>query len=177
MTASHLVLGFEAITRPRGGQFRPPIPPGGLRIRLFGAILAGKTARQREPFTAPPRLMAKNPRGASRATGAPWWGGQMSGFKLAAGSSARAMGAAVVPAPAAGRELNPQVAPTAKPQANAARALAKSDRLTIRRAKPEPGPVTSACPQEPWPYGCQWRSPTRKVLRPSRPSCLRTKPA
>jgi hypothetical protein len=94
----------------------------------------------------------------------------MSVFKLAAGSMALAIGAAVVTALAAGPEAKPQLAPTAKPEANAAPALPKSDRLTIRRAKPEPGSVMSACPQEPWPYGCQWRSPTRKVLRPSRPS-------
>ncbi len=31
-------------------------------------------------------------------------------------------------------------------------------------------PVESACPQEPWPYGCQWREPTRRVQRGPRPS-------
>jgi hypothetical protein len=94
--------------------------------------------------------------------------GQMSASKLAAGFCALAIGAAVVTAFAASPELKPAAAPA---EANAAPA-AKSDRLAIRRAKPEPRPVTSAwaCPQEPWPYGCQWRSPTRKVLRPSRPS-------
>ena len=28
----------------------------------------------------------------------------------------------------------------------------------------------SACPQEPWPFGCQWREPTRRVARTPRPS-------
>jgi len=92
----------------------------------------------------------------------------MSASKLAAGFCALAIGAAVVTAFAASPGVKPAAAPAA--EANAAPATAKSDRLAIRRAKP--GPVTSAwaCPQEPWPYGCQWRSPTRKVLRPSRPS-------
>jgi hypothetical protein len=91
----------------------------------------------------------------------------MSVSKLAAGLIALAVGAAVVTALAA----SPEVKPAMPAAANAAPA-AKSDRLAIRRAKPDPRPVTSAwaCPQEPWPYGCQWRSPTRKVLRPSRPS-------
>jgi hypothetical protein len=94
----------------------------------------------------------------------------MSASKLAAALVALAIGAAVVTALAASPELKPP-APPPKTEANAAPA-AKSDRLAIRRAKPEPRAVTSAwaCPQEPWPYGCQWRSPTRKVLRPSRPS-------
>jgi hypothetical protein len=93
--------------------------------------------------------------------------GQMSASKLATALIALAVGAAVVTAFAASPGVKPAAAPA---EANAA--AAKSDRLAIRRAKPEPRPLTSAwaCPQEPWPYGCQWRSPTRKVLRPSRPS-------
>ena len=92
----------------------------------------------------------------------------MSASKLATALIALAVGAAVVTAFAASPGVKPAAAPA---EANAAPA-AKSDRLAIRRAKPEPRPLTSAwaCPQEPWPYGCQWRSPTRKVLRPSRPS-------
>jgi hypothetical protein len=31
-------------------------------------------------------------------------------------------------------------------------------------------PAQSACPQEPWPFGCQWREPTRRVTRNPRPS-------
>ena len=32
-------------------------------------------------------------------------------------------------------------------------------------------PAASACPKEPWPYGCQWREPpARRVLRSTRPS-------
>jgi hypothetical protein len=94
-------------------------------------------------------------------------GGQMSVPKLAAGLLALAIGAAVVTALAANPEGKSEVAP--RPEANAAPAVTKSDRLAVR-PKPAARPVISACPQEPWPYGCQWRSPTRKVLRPSRPS-------
>jgi hypothetical protein len=60
---------------------------------------------------------------------------------------------------------------------------AKSDRLAVRGAKPDArqgkpalavkpasSPGVYACPQEPWPYGCQWRERTRKVMRGSRPT-------
>ena len=95
--------------------------------------------------------------------------------KLAAGVIALAIGAAVVTALAANPEVKPDLA-AANSEANAdpaAPAAAKSDRLFVRPPlKPAaPPPVTSACPQEPWPYGCQWRTPpARKVYRPSRPS-------
>ena len=70
--------------------------------------------------------------------------------------------------------LTPEVAPAA----------AKGDRLAVRvvrpdprpakpdarSAKPDPSPVVSACPAEPWPFGCQWRERPRKVIRGSRPS-------
>jgi hypothetical protein len=88
----------------------------------------------------------------------------MSVPKLAAGLLALVIGAAVVTALAANPEG--KLAPAPGPEANAA---TKSDRLAVR-PKPAARPVMSACPQEPWPYGCQWRSPTRKVLRGSRPS-------
>ncbi len=94
-------------------------------------------------------------------------GGQMSVPKLAAGLLALVIGAAVVTALAANPEG--KLAPAPGPEANAAPAATKSDRLAVR-PKPAARPVMSACPQEPWPYGCQWRSPTRKVLRGSRPS-------
>jgi hypothetical protein len=105
----------------------------------------------------------------------------MSVSRLAAGVVALAIGAAVVTALAANPEVKPDLA-AANSEANAdpaSPAAAKSDRLAIRPLKPAAGPskpaaspVTSACPQEPWPYGCQWRTPpTRKVYRPSpRPS-------
>src|SRR5262249_45393101 len=102
----------------------------------------------------------------------------MSVFRLVAGVSALAIGAAVVTALAANTEVKtdsaaaPAVA--AKSEAHAAPAAAKCDRLfVLPPCKPAaPPPVTSACPQEPWPYGCQWRTPpARKVYRPSpRPS-------
>jgi len=101
----------------------------------------------------------------------------MSVSKLAAGVTALAIGAAVVTALAANPEVKTDPAAAAvKSEANAdpaAPAAAKSDRLFVRPPlKPAaPPPVTSACPQEPWPYGCQWRTPpARKVYRPSRPS-------
>ena len=108
----------------------------------------------------------------------------MSVSKLAAGVTALAIGAAVVTALAANPEVKTDPAAAAAVAANseananpASLAAAKSDRLAIRPlkpaaapSKPAAGPVTSACPQEPWPYGCQWRSPpTRKVYRSSRP--------
>jgi len=91
----------------------------------------------------------------------------MSVSKFAAGLLALVVGAAVVTALAANPEGKPELA--SRPEANAAPAVTKSDRL-VARPKPPARPVISACPQEPWPYGCQWRSPTRKVLRGSRPS-------
>jgi hypothetical protein len=71
-------------------------------------------------------------------------------------------------------EITPDVAPAA----------AKGDRLAVRvvkpdprsakpdprSAKPDPSPLVSACPAEPWPFGCQWRERSRKVIRASRPS-------
>ena len=100
----------------------------------------------------------------------------MSVFRLVAGVTALAIGAAVVTALAANPEVKTDPATVAaKSEANAAPAAAKSDRLFVRPplkpAAPPPAPVTSACPQEPWPYGCQWRTPpARKVYRPTRPS-------
>jgi hypothetical protein len=76
-------------------------------------------------------------------------------------------------APEAKADTTPEIKSDAVPAA-----APKSDRLAVPKAKPaarpvrpESRPVTSACPQEPWPYGCQWRvAPTRKVIRGSRPS-------
>jgi len=31
-------------------------------------------------------------------------------------------------------------------------------------------PADAACPQEPWPFGCQWREPMRRVFTSRRPS-------
>src|SRR5262245_45324094 len=97
----------------------------------------------------------------------------MSVSRLAAGVVALAIGAAVVTALAANPEVKPDLA-AANSEANAdpaSPAAAKSDRLAIRPLKPAAGPVTSICPQEPWPYGCQWRTPpARKVYRAARPA-------
>jgi hypothetical protein len=91
--------------------------------------------------------------------------------KFAAGLIALAIGAAALSAFAANPEVKPEaVAAAGGAEANTAAVAAKGDRLATRPAKPPVRPVMSACPQEPWPYGCQWRSPVRKVFRPSRPS-------
>jgi hypothetical protein len=29
-------------------------------------------------------------------------------------------------------------------------------------------PLVSACPEAPWPYGCQWQEPVRRVQRSTR---------
>ena len=106
--------------------------------------------------------------------------GRMSVSRLAVAFLAFAIGAAVVSALAANPdERSPPMSPVTAPaavgsEANAATGAnaatrTKSDRLAIPSAKPRP--LTWACPQQPWPYGCQWREkPTRKVVRPSRPS-------
>jgi hypothetical protein len=105
--------------------------------------------------------------------------GHMSVSRLAIAFLAFAIGAAVVSALAANPDerpppMSPVTAPAAAgSEANAATGAnaatrTKSDRLAIPSAKPRP--LSWACPQQPWPYGCQWREkPTRKVLRPSRP--------
>jgi hypothetical protein len=87
----------------------------------------------------------------------------MSISKLAAGLLALALGAAVVTALAGA---------TPEAVADLTPAAVKGD-LTLAPAKaerPASGPVGSACPKEPWPYGCQWRErPARRVLRSTRP--------
>jgi hypothetical protein len=97
-------------------------------------------------------------------------GCHMSISKLAAGLLALALGAAVVTAlagatPEVKADLTPAVADLTP-------AAVKGD-LTLAPAKaerPASGPVGSACPKEPWPYGCQWRErPARRVLRSTRP--------
>ena len=100
----------------------------------------------------------------------------MSAYKFAAGLAAVALSAAVVMALAgSNRELKAEVVPLvtadlAPETAELAPLAAKGDRLAIRVIKPETRPAASVCPQEPWPFGCQWRPKTRKVLRASRPS-------
>jgi hypothetical protein len=124
---------------------------------------------------------------------------KMSRYKVAAGLAALALSAAVVTALAGGRadvsadavpQVTADVAPEMRPDPAAAEvrgnseitpdvapAAAKGDRLAVRvvkpdarSAKPDPRPVVSACPAEPWPFGCQWRERSRKVIRASRPS-------
>jgi hypothetical protein len=79
-------------------------------------------------------------------------------------------------------EVTGDVAP--EMTSDVAPAAAKGDRLAVRVIKPDPRlakpdvrsakpasqPIVSACPAEPWPFGCQWRERPRKVMRGSRPS-------
>jgi hypothetical protein len=78
-------------------------------------------------------------------------------------------------------EMTPDVAPAAakgdrlavrvvKPDPRSAKPDPRSDKPDPRSAKADPRPVVSACPAEPWPFGCQWRERSRKVIRASRPS-------
>ena len=100
----------------------------------------------------------------------------MSAYKFVAGLAAVALSAAVMTAlagsnPEVKAEVVPMVTADLAPDAAApGPAAAKGDRLAVRVIKPEAPPAASACPEEPWPFGCQWRPKTRKVLRASRPS-------
>jgi hypothetical protein len=71
-------------------------------------------------------------------------------------------------------EVTPEVAPAAAKGDRLALRVVKPDPRSAkpdpRSAKPDPRPVVSACPAEPWPFGCQWRERSRKVIRGSRPS-------
>jgi hypothetical protein len=71
-------------------------------------------------------------------------------------------------------EMTPDVAPAAaKGDRLAVRGVKphpRSAKPDVRSAKPDPRPMVSACPAEPWPFGCQWRERSRKVMRGSRPS-------
>jgi hypothetical protein len=85
----------------------------------------------------------------------------MSIYKLAAGLTALAFGAALVTAISG---VSAEVKDSIGPVPLAAKGdAAKGQRIDVR-------PVASACPQEPWPYGCVWRAPpTRRVARSTRP--------
>ncbi len=69
----------------------------------------------------------------------------MSLYKLAAALAVIALGAAVVTALAG---VNPEV---------------KADPAAAKGAKVYVRSLGATCPQEPWPYGCQWREPTRRL--------------
>jgi hypothetical protein len=100
----------------------------------------------------------------------------MSAYKFVAGLAAVALSAAVMTAlagsnPEVKAEVVPMVrADLAPDTADLSPVSAKGDRLAVRVIKSETPAAASACPQEPWPFGCQWRPKTRKVLRGSRPS-------
>src|SRR5262249_44958679 len=65
--------------RPVARLFPPIAPRGALfarhsrRMRHFGVKMAGKRAREPEPFVAPPRLSLRTPDRVSGATGAAGW--------------------------------------------------------------------------------------------------------
>jgi hypothetical protein len=100
----------------------------------------------------------------------------MSAYKFAAGLAAVALSAAMMTVLAGSNpEVKAEVAPMVRADlapnaAGLAPVAPKGDRLAVRVIKPETPAAASACPQEPWPFGCQWRPKTRKVLRGSRPS-------
>ncbi len=123
----------------------------------------------------------------------------MSLYKFAAALAALALSAAVVTALAGVRpevkadlaaqaqavapdskappvpELQTAAAPgaeTADTPQDRAPAAVKADRPAVRPATGGDFSVKSACPREPWPYGCQWREPPARkvVIRGSRPS-------
>jgi hypothetical protein len=77
----------------------------------------------------------------------------MSLYKVAVGLVAAMIGAAAVTALAGTN-------PDAKTEAVAAAAPV---------AQIDVPASTSACPEAPWPFGCQWREPVRRVHRSTRP--------
>lgn len=110
----------------------------------------------------------------------------MSVYKVAAGLTVLAFGAAlftaisgvsaeikdsIITTPVAAPMPAPVVAPIATPLAT--KNAIKSGTIKGGAAQPEridARPDASACPQEPWPYGCVWRgTPTRRVARSTRP--------
>jgi len=77
----------------------------------------------------------------------------MSVYKLGAAVAATVLCAAVVTALAG---AGPEGPAAASPEVKAQPIAAKGAPVDVR-------PVAAACPQEPWPFGCQWREPTRRV--------------
>jgi hypothetical protein len=76
----------------------------------------------------------------------------MSLYKVAVGLVAAMIGVAAVTALAG-------TSPDAKPGFVHAAAPA---------AQVDVPPLVSACPEAPWPYGCQWQEPVRRVQRSTR---------
>jgi len=112
----------------------------------------------------------------------------MSVYKLAAGLTVLAFGAALVTAisgvsaevkdsiittPVAAPVVAPIMTPVAAKNDGIKNDGIRSNGFKSDAAKPERidlRPAASACPQEPWPYGCVWRDPpTRRVARSTRP--------
>jgi hypothetical protein len=77
----------------------------------------------------------------------------MSVYKLGAAVAAIVLCAAVMTALAGS---GPEGPTAASPEVKAQPVVAKGAPVDVR-------PVEAACPQEPWPFGCQWREPTRRV--------------
>ena len=77
----------------------------------------------------------------------------MSVYKLGAAVAATVLCVAVVTALAG---AGPEGPTAASPEVKAQPVAAKGAPVDVR-------PVEAACPQEPWPFGCQWREPTRRV--------------
>jgi hypothetical protein len=84
----------------------------------------------------------------------------MSVYKLGAAVAAIALCAAVVTALAGAGPEGPAVA---TPEVKAQPIAAKVTPVAAKGTPVDVRPVEAACPQEPWPFGCQWREPTRRV--------------
>jgi hypothetical protein len=113
----------------------------------------------------------------------------MSVFKIAAGVTVLAFGAALVTAiSGTSAEVKdsiittpvaaPLASPVVEPAPLALPLAAKNDGIrsngfksnAIKPERIDVRPDASACPQEPWPFGCVWRgTPTRRVARSTRP--------
>lgn len=87
----------------------------------------------------------------------------MSVYKLGAAVAAIALGAAVVTALAG---AVPDETAGASPEVKLQPVAAKSTPIDLRPV--DSGTVEAGCPQEPWPFGCQWREPTRRANTPRR---------
>jgi hypothetical protein len=89
----------------------------------------------------------------------------MSVYKLGAAVAAIALGAAVVTALAG---AGPDEVAGTTPEVNVQPIGAKGGPIDVRPV--DLRPAEAACPQEPWPFGCQWREPTRRVSNTPRRS-------
>jgi hypothetical protein len=93
----------------------------------------------------------------------------MSVYKLGAAVAAVALGAAVVTALAGAGQEDAGASPDVRVQPVSARD-APVDARPVEARTVDLRPAEAGCPQEPWPFGCQWREPTRRVSNTPRRS-------